>query len=369
MKYQKTVIIATIGIISFFIPKSIVYGSLDSITDGYQQYQQTQLLQNIQNNLNELQRSEAMKRQRATYGDVAYNACADTCSTYIADYRKTLDMSFPENAQRVTSASDYCFSDCLIRYQNSVCPKGYIRVKSGSQCVTFDAGCKEIYGQNSVYTKYDALTGNLSCITCPQGFAYDSALSKCVHLTLCNGKYWKDCSDGDMFYCPPTGDPQCQPNQPIKTNNQICQDSYGLNSYWDGTKDSNGNLNCGCNAGYGWNITRTVCVINTANVNSTSTVVSYAGIPVGFQFASNLKQGATSNDVKYLQILLNSDSATAIGNAGKETNYFGSATQAAVVKFQNKYASEVLVPYGISISTGFFGSASRAKANAMLQNK
>jgi len=100
---------------------------------------------------------------------------------------------------------------------------------------------------------------------------------------------------------------------------------------------------------------------------ASTTTASYAGIPVGFQFATNLKQGTTSNDVKYLQILLNADSATSIGNAGKETTYFGTMTKAAVVKFQNKYASTVLTPYGLTTGTGFFGTSTRAKANAQLQ--
>ena len=96
----------------------------------------------------------------------------------------------------------------------------------------------------------------------------------------------------------------------------------------------------------------------------TTPVVS--GLPAGFQFNTNLKLGSTGNDVKYLQIFLNSDSTTAVGNAGSETSYFGSMTQAAVIKFQNKYASEVLAPYGLTAGTGFFGTSTRAKANAMI---
>lgn len=98
----------------------------------------------------------------------------------------------------------------------------------------------------------------------------------------------------------------------------------------------------------------------------TGTGTTISGIPAGFTFTTNLKQGSTGTDVKYLQILLNSDSATSIGNAGKETTYFGAATKAGVVKFQNKYANEVLKPYGLTAGTGIFGSASRAEANELI---
>jgi len=104
----------------------------------------------------------------------------------------------------------------------------------------------------------------------------------------------------------------------------------------------------------------------TGTSTGTGTGTAISGIPAGFQFTTNLKQGSTGNDVKYLQILLNSDAATSVGNAGNETSYFGTMTKAAVVKFQNKYASETLAPYGLSAGTGFFGTTSRAKANTLV---
>ncbi|MDD5569027.1 MAG: peptidoglycan-binding domain-containing protein [Candidatus Pacebacteria bacterium] len=91
-----------------------------------------------------------------------------------------------------------------------------------------------------------------------------------------------------------------------------------------------------------------------------------SGIPAGFQFSTDMKEGSTGSEVKYLQILLNSDKDTSLGNAGKETSYFGTATKAAVIKFQKKYAPEILAPAETATATGLWGSFSRAKANNIL---
>lgn len=89
-----------------------------------------------------------------------------------------------------------------------------------------------------------------------------------------------------------------------------------------------------------------------------------------FIFSTNLKQGDRSQDVKNLQIFLNSQPDTVItsngpGSPGNETDYFGNLTKNAVIKFQNKYKSEVLTPVGLNNGTGFVGPLTRQKINSL----
>ncbi len=79
-----------------------------------------------------------------------------------------------------------------------------------------------------------------------------------------------------------------------------------------------------------------------------------------YVFTKTLKKGSTGAEVMNLQKVLNMDAATMVaasgaGSAGNETMYFGSATYAAVVKFQ--------AAQSVSPTSGLVGPLTRAELN------
>lgn len=91
---------------------------------------------------------------------------------------------------------------------------------------------------------------------------------------------------------------------------------------------------------------------------------------VSFLFTKALRYKDNNLDVKKLQIFLNTDPDTRVadtgpGSPGHETTFFGPATKKAVIKFQEKYSKDVLIPGGLKRGTGFVGAATAAKLNEL----
>lgn len=85
-------------------------------------------------------------------------------------------------------------------------------------------------------------------------------------------------------------------------------------------------------------------------------------------FYRNLTMGTTGEDVLSLQKVLNANSYTKIassgpGSPGFETNYFGTLTKNAVIRYQELHKSEVLTPAGLKTGTGYVGEMTRAHMN------
>jgi hypothetical protein len=71
------------------------------------------------------------------------------------------------------------------------------------------------------------------------------------------------------------------------------------------------------------------------------------------------------SQVSRLQEFLKSQGAD-IYPEGYITGQFLSLTQAAVIRFQEKYSLEILLPFGLEKGTGYVGSATREKINQLL---
>lgn len=79
------------------------------------------------------------------------------------------------------------------------------------------------------------------------------------------------------------------------------------------------------------------------------------------EFKSDLKLGSRNQEVKNLQSCL--AQFPEIYPEGDITGYFGRLTEKAVVRFQEKYAEDILAPWGFKRGTGIVSKTTRKKLN------
>lgn len=87
-------------------------------------------------------------------------------------------------------------------------------------------------------------------------------------------------------------------------------------------------------------------------------VIDTEKIETTIKWERNLSMEQEGEDVKRLQEILIEEEVWARSDI-KPTGYFGPITQQAVIRFQEKYASEILEPLGLTRGTGFVGSSTR----------
>lgn len=99
---------------------------------------------------------------------------------------------------------------------------------------------------------------------------------------------------------------------------------------------------------------------NTNSVNQTP-VTNFN--PSGFCFVNEMQFGDQNNDVKELQKFLSQ--FPDIYPERLTTGYFGNLTKQAVIRFQNKFKSDILTPTGLKYGTGYVGQYTLDKLNEM----
>ncbi|MBU3942521.1 peptidoglycan-binding protein [Patescibacteria group bacterium] len=75
--------------------------------------------------------------------------------------------------------------------------------------------------------------------------------------------------------------------------------------------------------------------------------------------------GSRGSSVSCLQEFLKNQGAD-VYPEGLVTGYFGNLTKQAVIRFQEKYTSEILTPIGLSIGSGYVGKMTLSKINLLL---
>lgn len=201
-------------------------------------------------------------RLKMQYGYSLYSSCMPS-SCLTADSIRDLS-----TRSSCLQTLEYKLGNKLCEAQKPACPYG-TTLWNGS-CYTPDQGCRANYGDH-VSSKRVTAEGKFEC-DCDSGYQWDpTGANRCVAIPvqktqdqLCAETYPNSRLIGGYCACPSgyqLNDARTRCDAvPVKTNDQVCQDSFGSNSNWDGTKTSDGQLNCACKIGFTWNAERTSCV-------------------------------------------------------------------------------------------------------------
>jgi len=88
------------------------------------------------------------------------------------------------------------------------------------------------------------------------------------------------------------------------------------------------------------------------------------GLPVSSSISVNLSVGDKRSEVTVLQQFLLDEG---VYPEGLITGYFGNLTRQAVIRFQEKYAKDILAPVDLTSGSGFFGPSTRKKFNELIK--
>ncbi|KKR43391.1 hypothetical protein A2356_01120 [Candidatus Nomurabacteria bacterium RIFOXYB1_FULL_39_16] len=195
--------------------------------------------------LNSQKRQENLLREsqlKAQYGYSVYSSCKPSaCGNYnaIDPFSESSCLSMLE----AWLGGGRCLAQRQKSNENIQCVTGYTKVLSNGWYVcspvvaptapikTNDQVCIDKFGAHIKWDGTKDSEGLLNC-GCESGYQANSDGSECVLVS----------------------------NVPVKTNDQICQDNFGLKSNWDGTKNNAGGLSCGCQNGYQFNQGQTQCI-------------------------------------------------------------------------------------------------------------
>lgn len=227
-----------------------------------------------------------------TYGNTTYGSDGTTYNTYGGTTYVNGSNGYSGTANTYGNTTYYNGTGGDSWTANTYGNTTYINGNNGTSGTVNTYGGTS-YGDGNVFNTcppnsfYDSSTGKCSC---SYGYGVNFSKTSCVYTgtTYTAPTYQGTIYSNTSTYAPAqktcplnshvsaTDTTMCQCNvgyQPntanngcilvtVKSNTQVCQDSFGINVDWDGTKAANGNLNCNCKSSYVWNSERTACILS-----------------------------------------------------------------------------------------------------------